>query len=62
MIEVAAGAYKIEATDDHVFVNGVEVAEDGVTDYTVTVSAGDMVQIIAQSGEESPFLTVLRCN
>lgn len=62
VIEVAAGAYKIEATDDHVFVNGVEVAEDGVTDYTVTVSAGDMVQIIAQSGEESPFLTVLRCN
>lgn len=62
VIEVAAGDYRIEATDDHVFVNGVEVAGDGVTDYTVTVSAGDMVQIIAQSGEESPFLTVLRCN
>ena len=60
--EVAAGAYKIEASDDHVFVNGVEVAGDEGTDYTVTVSAGDMVQIIAQRGEESPFLTVLKCN
>ena len=60
--EVVAGAYKIEASDDHVFVNGVEVAGDEGTDYTVTVSAGDMVQIIAQSGEKSPFLTVLKCN
>ena len=60
--EVAAGAYKIVASDDHVFVNGVEVAGDEGTDYTVTVSAGDMIQIIAQTGTESPFLTVLKCN
>lgn len=59
---VSAGTYQVEADDDHVFINGVEVSEDGLTNTTITVSAGDMIQIIAQSGEESPFLTVLRCN
>lgn len=59
---VSAGTYQVEADDDHVFINGVEVSEDGLTNTTITVSAGDMIQIIAQTGTESPFLTVLKCN
>ena len=59
--EIAAGEYRIAASDDYVFVNGVEVSEDGETFYTFNISAGDMVQVIAQSGTRSPFLTVLKC-
>lgn len=59
---VSAGTYQVEADDDQVFINGVEVSEDGLTNTTITVSAGDMIQIIAQTGTESPFLTVLKCN
>lgn len=60
--EITAGTYHVAASSDHVFVNGVEVSEDGETAYNITVSAGDLVQIIAQSDKESPFLTVLKCN
>ena len=59
---VSAGTYQVEADDDHVFINGVEVSEEGETTYNITVSTGDLVQIIAQSGTESPFVTVLKCN
>lgn len=59
--EVAAGAYRIVSDADHVFVNGVEVNGETGTDYTVNISAGGMIQIIAQTGTESPFLTVLKC-
>ena len=59
--EIAAGEYRIAASDDYVFVNGVEVSEDGETFYTFNISAGDMIQVIAQSGTRSPFLTVLKC-
>ena len=59
--EIAAGEYRIVASDDYVFVNGVEVSEDGETFYTFNISAGDMIQVIAQSGTRSPFLTVLKC-
>lgn len=58
--EIAAGEYRIAASDDYVFVNGVEVSEDGETFYTFNISAGDMIQVIAQSGTRSPFLTVLK--
>lgn len=60
--EIAAGEYRIAASDDYVFVNGVEVSEDGETFYTFNISAGDMIQVIAQSGTRSPFLTVLKCD
>lgn len=30
--------------------------------YTLQVTSGDMVQVIAQSGTESPVLTVLKCS
>ena len=59
--EVAARAYRIVSDADHVFVNGVEVNGETGTDYTVNISAGGMIQIIAQTGTESPFLTVLKC-
>ena len=59
---ITAGEYRIESGDDYVFVNGVDVTGDETTRYTINVSSGDMIQIIAQTGTESPFLTVLKCN
>lgn len=59
---ITAGEYRIESGDDYVFVNGVDVTGDETTSYTINVSSGDMIQIIAQTGTESPFLTVLKCN
>ena len=56
-IQVSAGVYTIESTADHIFING-SVAADGDT---VTLSSGSKVQIITQSGTESPRVILLYC-
>lgn len=58
---VAAGSYTIYADNDYVYVNGdlVEITSDD--GYTVTLTSGSVIQIIAQSGTESPYITGLRC-
>lgn len=52
-----AGAYVLYSSESNVFVNGVKVSAS--SGYNITLSSGQMVQIITQSGTESPFITVL---
>lgn len=56
---VSAGTYYIFSGEDNVFVNGVKVDASGIDGYAVDIAADDLVQIITQSGSESPYLTVL---
>lgn len=57
---VSAGSYVLYSDEDNVFVNGVR--QDGSSGYEFTVSSGSVVQIITQSGTESPYITVLVCS
>ena len=57
---LAAKTYTLTSSADHVFVNGVEVS--AASGYSITLTAGMKVQIIAQTGTESPFITVLSCD
>ncbi len=61
--DVAQGTYYLISYEDHVFVNGVDVRSEAATEdgYAISItSSGQEVQIITQSGNESPFLTVLK--
>ena len=49
---LAAKTYTLTSSADHVFVNGVEVS--AANGYSITLTAGMKVQIIAQTGTESP--------
>lgn len=53
----AGTSYTLTSSADHVFVNGVEIT--ATSGYTFTASSGDKIQIISQTGTESPFITVL---
>lgn len=55
--EIANGTVQLTSEADNVYVNGVLVDD---TSYSFTISAGQMVQIITQSGNESPYITVLK--
>lgn len=59
--EVASGTYHLVSHEDYVFVNGVNVSSEAATEvgYEIPITRGQVVQIITQSGNESPFLTVL---
>lgn len=57
---VSAGTYYLYSSADYVYVNGVLVDASGDEGYELTITAGQKVQIITQSGYESPFLTVLK--
>ena len=52
-----AGNYVLYSSEDNVFVNGAKV--NAASGYSIPLSTGQMVQIITQSGTESPFITVL---
>ena len=58
--EFAAGSYVLYSEADHVFVNGISV--DASSGYTLTLSSGDVVQIITQSGTASSYITVIKCS
>lgn len=60
-VSVNAGSYKIYSAEDYVFVNGVAVDASGEDGYTFDIASGAKVQIITQSGTESPYVTVLTC-
>ncbi len=55
--EIANGTVQLTSGAENVYVNGVLVDD---TSYSFTISAGQMVQIITQSGNESPYITVLK--
>ena len=55
--EIANGTVQLTSEADNVYVNGVLVDD---TSYSFTISVGQMVQIITQSGNESPYITVLK--
>ena len=60
--DVAQGTYYLVSYEDHVFVNGVDVRSEAATEdgYAISITSnGQKVQIITQSGNEAPFLTVL---
>lgn len=54
-----ANTYTLTSSADYVYVNGVAVSAS--SGYAITLAAGDMVQIITQTGTEAPFITVLTC-
>ena len=56
---LAANTYTLTSSADYVYVNGVAVSAS--SGYAITLAAGDMVQIITQTGTEAPFITVLTC-
>lgn len=58
---VSSGTYYVVSDADYVYVNGVSVVVTEDSPYALQVTSGDMVQVIAQSGTESPVLTVLKC-
>lgn len=60
-VSVNAGSYTIYSAEDYVFVNGVAVDASGEDGYTFDIASGAKVQIITQSGTESPYVTVLTC-
>lgn len=60
-VSVNAGSYKIYSAEDYVFVNGVAVDASGEDGYAFDIASGAKVQIITQSGTESPYVTVLTC-
>lgn len=55
--EIASGTVNLTSEADNVYVNGVLVE---VTDYSFVISAGQMVQIITQTEDEAPYITVLK--
>ena len=57
-VQVAAGSYKIQSNATYLYVNGAAFTSGN----TVSVSAGHPVQIISQTGTESPRVVVLYVN
>lgn len=55
--EIASGTVNLTSAADNVYVNGVLVED---TDYSFVISAGQMVQIITQTEDEAPYITVLK--
>ena len=55
--EIASGTVNLTSEADNVYVNGVLVED---TDYSFVISAGQMVQIITQTEDEAPYITVLK--
>lgn len=55
--EIASGTVNLSSEAEYVYVNGTLVEE---STYSFTISAGQMVQIITQNGNESPYITVLK--
>lgn len=45
---------------ERVLLNG-ETISDAADGHVFTMAAGDMLQIITQTGEEAPYITVLIC-
>ena len=56
---VAAGTYYLYSTETNVYVNGEKVTVTDTEGCAITIAAGQKVQIVAQSGNAAPFLTVL---
>jgi hypothetical protein len=54
------GGYVIYSSEANVYVNGEKV--DASNGYPVTLTSGNLVRIITQSGYESPYLTLLKAN
>ena len=61
MVSVSARSYTIYSAEDHVYVNGVAVDASSDDGYTFSIASGEKVQVITQSGTESPYVTVLNC-
>jgi hypothetical protein len=57
---VAAGEYRLYSDMERVLLNG-ETISDAADGHVFTMAAGDMLQIITQTGEEAPYITVLIC-
>ena len=57
---VAAGEYRLYSDVERVLLNG-ETISDASDGHVFTMAAGDMLQIITQTGEEAPYITVLIC-
>ena len=57
---VAAGKYRLYSDMERVLLNG-ETISDAADGHVFTMAAGDMLQIITQTGEEAPYITVLIC-
>lgn len=55
--EIASGTVNLSSEAEYVYVNGTLVEE---STYSFTISAGQMVQIITQNDNESPYITVLK--
>lgn len=59
--EITAGTYKLYSDADVVMVNGAAVTgADTGAGHTITLTAGSRIQIIAQNGTESPYVTVIK--
>lgn len=56
---VPAGSCTITSSADHVYVNGAAVS--AASGYTFAITSGSKVQVITQTGTQSPFITVLTC-
>lgn len=57
---VSAGEYILYSDVERVLLNG-ETIDDAADGHVFTMAAGDMLQIITQTGEEAPYITVLIC-
>ena len=58
--QLTAGNYKLTSSATYVYFNGEAVSAS--SGYDFSISSGDMIQIITQTGTESPFVTVLYCS
>lgn len=56
---VAPGTYYLFSNESNVYVNGVKKSVSAEEYCEIVITAGQKVQIVAQSGTEAPFLTVL---
>lgn len=60
---LAAGTYYLMSAADHVWVNGVDKTSEANSDegLAIALTSGQKVQVIAQTGTKSPYVTVLTC-
>ena len=58
--KVSAGTYYVYSGEDYVYINGSPIDASGNDGYEINIATGELIQIITQSGSESPFLTVLK--
>lgn len=58
---VNAGRYNLNSASEFVYINGERITEAD-SGYEFELQPGQIVQIIAQNGTESPYVTVIRCN